>query len=697
MAQTGTGVFSVQNLLQHRDMVLSAGIVGILFVMLVPLPPIVLDLLLTLNIALAMLIILITMYVRAPLEFSVFPTLLLITTLFRLALNVASTRLILLHAYAGEVIQSFGTFVVGGNYIVGIIIFLIIIVIQFVVITRGAGRISEVAARFMLDAMPGKQMAIDADLNAGLITEEQARKRRKGIEEEADFYGAMDGATKFVRGDAIAGIIITIINILGGLVVGVMQLGMTLGEAAATYTILTVGDGLVAQIPALLISTAAGIITTRSTTEMDLSSGIAEQTVAYPRALLVATGMMFVLGLIPGLPTVPFLLVAAGVLGLYYGVTQAETRERVEEEDRVIREARAAAPAREPENVEALLQVDTMEVEIGYALIPIADPNQGGDLLERITGIRRQAALKLGIVVPPIRIRDNMSLKPNQYHIKIRGVPTAEGELLMGQVLAMNAGLVTERLAGVETREPAFGLEAVWVSPSQREHAEQAGYTVADPATVLATHLTEIINVHAADLLGRQETSKLMDNLKVTASALVEELVPGVMTLGEVQAVLRNLLRERVSIRNLETILEVLADMGRRIKDPLVLTEYARQALAATICHDLVDEQRQLHVMTLDPQLEQTLSDSVRETDGQLQLVLEPGLAQRLVAAIQQEAEQMTAQGQQPVVLTAPRVRPHLRRLSAASLPSLVVLSYNEVLPEVQLRSERMVGLNRAS
>ncbi len=697
MAQPGAPGLTFANLLQQRDLLMSGAIVGILFVMLVPLPPLVLDVLLTLNIAFAVLIILVTMYVRDPLEFNVFPTLLLVTTLFRLSLNVASTRLILLHAFAGEVIQSFGTFVVGGNYVVGLIIFVILVTIQFVVITRGAGRISEVAARFMLDAMPGKQMSVDADLNAGLITEEQARNRRRTIEREADFYGAMDGATKFVRGDAIAAVIITLINILGGLIVGVLQRGMGVGEAAATYTILTVGDGLVAVVPALLISTAAGIITTRSTTEHDLGTDIAEQTVQYPRALLVATAMMVILALIPGLPTVPFLLVAAGVVGVYYQVTQTQERTQVAEEKRAIAEAAAAMPAREPENVEALLQVDTMEVEIGYGLIPIADPNQGGDLLDRITGIRRQTALRLGIVVPPIRIRDNMSLKANTYMIKIRGVPVAGGELLPGQLLAMNAGLATEKLAGVETREPAFGLEAVWIAPSQREQAEQVGYTVADPATVLATHLTEVINGHAAELLGRQETSKLLDNLKNTAAALIEELSPGVLTIGEVQAVLRRLLGERVSIRNLETVLEVLADMGRRTKDALLLTEYARQALAPSICQDLVDENRQLYVMTVDPQLEQTLSDSVRETEGTLQLVLEPGLGQRLTAAIQQEAQAMTVQGQQPVLLTAPGVRPHLRRLTAASLPSLVVLSYNEVAPDVQLRTERMVRLTSAS
>lgn len=697
MAQTGAPRLDFGWLLRQQDLVLSAGIVGILFIMLVPLPPIALDILLTVNISFAVLMILVTMYVHDPLEFSVFPTLLLITTLFRLSLNVASTRLILLHAYAGEVINSFGTFVVGGNYVVGLILFIILVTIQFVVITRGAGRISEVAARFMLDAMPGKQMSIDADLNAGLITEEQARQRRRHIEQEADFYGAMDGATKFVRGDAIAAIIITLINIFGGLIIGVLQQGMSLGDAAATYTILTVGDGLVAVMPALLISTSAGIITTRSASDRDLGTDIAIQAVAYPRALIVSTALLVILGLIPGLPTVPFLLVAGGVLGLYYQVTRTQERTREAEEEKAVAEAAAALPARQPENVEALLQVDTMEVEIGYGLIPIADPNQGGDLLDRITGIRRQTALRLGIVVPPIRIRDNMSLKPNTYTIKIRGVPVAEGELLPGQLLAMNAGLATTKLAGVETREPAFGLEAVWVAPSQREQAEQAGYTVADPATVLATHLTEIITARAADLLGRQETSKLLDNLKATASALIEELTPTVMSLGEVQAVLRNLLRERVSIRNLETILEILADMGRRTKDALVLTEYVRQGLAPTICQDMVDEQRQLFVMTLDPQLEQMLSESIRETEGTLQLVLEPGLAQRLVAAIQHEAQQMTAQGQQPVVLTAPRVRPHLRRVSAATLPSLVVLSYNEVAQDVQLRTERMVKLNRAS
>ena len=697
MAQAGTGGLSLRRILEQQDMLLSGAIIGILFVMIVPLPPLVLDVLLTFNIALAVLLILVTMYVRDPLEFSVFPTLLLITTLFRLSLNVASTRLILLRGYAGQVIDSFGTFVVGGNYVVGFIIFAIIVIIQFVVITRGAGRISEVAARFMLDAMPGKQMSVDADLNAGLITEEQARARRKAIEQQADFYGAMDGATKFVRGDAIAGIIITIINILGGLVVGVLQRGLSLGEAAATYTILTVGDGLVAQVPALLISTAAGIITTRSATEQDLGSDIVRQTVAYPRALLVATTFMVLLALIPGLPFFPFLLVAIGILGIYYQVTQAQRQQTETAREKAEEKAVAEREAPGPENVEALLQVDPMEVEIGYALIPIADPKQGGDLLERITGIRRQTAMRLGIVVPPIRIRDNMSLKPNAYSIKIRGIPVAEGELLVDQVLAMNPGLATEKLAGVETREPAFGLDAVWIAPSQRENAERLGYTVADPPTVLATHLTEVINAHAAELLGRQETSKLLDNLKATAAALVDDLVPNTMTIGEVQAVLRSLLRERVPIRNLETILEVLADLAPRTKNPLIMTEYVRRGLARPICHELMDEHRQIFVVTLDPQIEETLAESVRDVDGEPQMVLEPGLAQELVGAITREAQQMSMEGHHPAVLTGPKVRPHLRQLLAPSLPSVVVLSYNEVVPEIQVRAERMVQLSHAS
>jgi len=676
---------------RNQDVIVAVIIIGILFVMLVRVPPWTLDLLLTMNISIAVLMILVTMYVREPLQFSVFPSLLLVTTLFRLALNVASTRLILLEAYAGKVIQAFGTFVVGGNYVVGMIIFLIIVVIQFVVITRGAGRISEVAARFTLDAMPGKQMSIDADLNAGLVTEEQARARRRSIEDEADFYGAMDGATKFIRGDVIAGLIITGINIIGGLIIGVLQQGFSLAEAARTYTILTVGDGLVAQVPALFISTAAGIIITRTVSEANLGSDITRQMFTFPRAVAIAAVLLTIFGLIPGLPTVPFLMIAAGTGFVWYQLNRSQTRERLAEERE--RKARQEAAPKAPENVEGLLKVDAMEIEIGYGLIPLADPKQGGDLLDRISDIRRRMALKLGIVLPPIRIRDNMALKPNEYTIKIRGNEVARGELLTDHYLIMNPGNVMEKIPGITTREPAFGLEATWITESQRARAEQLGYTIVDPPSVLATHLTEIIQTRGHELLGRQEVSNLIENVKKTSPVVVEELIPNILTMGDVQKVLRNLLRERIPIRNLEMILETLADYGRRTKDAVVLTEYVRQTLGRTICQEHMDERGRITAVTLDPKLEQKISDALRESEGTTYVALDPITVQKIISAMTTESKRMTGEGRQPIVVCSPRVRPYFKQLVQASLPGLVVLSFAEIVPEAKLHAERMVSI----
>jgi flagellar biosynthesis protein FlhA len=653
---------------RNQDVIVAVIVIGILFIMLVRIPPWTLDLLLTLNISISVLMILVTMYVQEPLQFSVFPSLLLVTTLFRLALNVASTRLILIDAYAGRVIQAFGTFVVGGNYVVGMIIFLIIVVIQFVVITRGAGRISEVAARFTLDAMPGKQMSIDADLNAGLITEDQARARRRSIEDEADFYGAMDGATKFIRGDVIAGLIITGINIVGGLIIGVLQLGLSLGEAARVYTTLTVGDGLVAQVPALFISTSAGIIITRTVSETNLGSDITRQMFTFPRAVAIAAMLLVVFGLVPGLPTVPFLMVAAGAGFIWYQLNRSQVEARVAGERE--RKAREEAAPRAPENVEGLLKVDAMEIEIGYGLIPLADPKQGGDLLDRISDIRRRMALKVGIVLPPIRIRDNMALKPNEYTIKIRGNEVARGELLTDHYLIMNPGNVMEKIPGIETKEPAFGLEATWITESQRSRAEQLGYTIVDPPSVLATHLTEIMQARAHELLGRQEVNNLIENIKKTSPVVVEELIPNLLTMGDIQKVLRNLLKERIPIRNIETILETLADYARRTKDAVVLTEYVRQALGRTICQEYMDDKGQIVAVTLDPMT-----------------------AQKIISAATVESKRMVNEGRQPIVVCSPRVRPYFKQMVQSSLPGLVVLSFAEIVQEARLHAERMVSI----
>jgi flagellar biosynthesis protein FlhA len=614
-----------------------------------------------------------------------------VTTLFRLSLNVASTRLILLEAYAGKVIQAFGTFVVGGNYVVGMIIFLILVVIQFVVITRGAGRISEVAARFTLDAMPGKQMSIDADLNAGLITEEQARARRRGIEDEADFYGAMDGATKFIRGDVIAGLIITVINIVGGLIIGVLQQGFSLGEAAKIYTTLTVGDGLVAQVPALFISTAAGIIISRSVSEANLGSDITRQLLTFPRAVAIAAVLLVVFGMVPGLPTIPFLMIGAGIGFVWYQLSRSQVQARIAEEQ--ARKAREEAAPRAPENVESYLKVDSMEIEIGYGLIPLADPKQGGDLLDRISDIRRRMALKMGIVLPPIRIRDNMSLKPNQYAIRIKGNEVAQGELLTDHYLIMNPGTIMEKIPGIETREPAFGLEATWITEAQRARAEQLGYTIVEPPSVLATHLTEIIQARAHELLGRQEINSLIENLKKSSPVVVEELIPGLMTLGDIQRVLYNLLGERISIRNLEIILETLADYARRTKDTVVLTEYVRQALARTICQEHADDKGQIVAASLDPRLEQRIAESLKETDAGVYIALDPVTVQKIIVATTEESKRMVNQGRQPIVVCSPKIRPYFKQLVHSSLPGLVVLSFAEIAKETKLNVERMVSI----
>ncbi len=678
-----------RSLAARTDVALAVAVLGILGVMLVPLPPLLLDLLLTSNLALSLMTLLIGMYILRPLDFSLFPSLLLILTLFRLSLNVASTRLILLHGNdgtqaAGEVIHAFGRFVVGGNYVVGAVVFLILVVIQFVVITKGAGRIAEVAARFTLDAMPGKQLAIDADLNAGLITDADARGRRREIAREADFYGAMDGASKFVRGDAVASIIITAVNILGGLVIGVAQLRMELFEALTTYTLLTIGDGLVTQIPALIVSTAAGLVVTRAASESELAVAVTQQFAGHHRALLITAATLLILGMIPGLPKAPFLLMAA-VTGT---VAYSGLKERKGGAD--LPATPAPAPATGPEKVEKLLALDPLELEVGYSLIPLVDPGQGGDLLDRVRLVRRQFATDLGFVVPPVRIRDNLQLKPVAYAIKVRGLVVAQGEILVGHFLAMNPGTATEPIAGVATTEPTFGLPAQWITGEERERAQVLGYTVVDPSSVITTHLTETIRRHARDLLGRQEVQGLLDVIKPTHPSVVETLVSNLLPLGTVQKVLQNLLAEGVSIRDLALILEVLADAAPATKDPVLLTEYVRQGLGRTICRELAAGEGVLKVFTLSPALEQLLADALVEGDQGRYLALEPRMAQRVIEAIAKTIGKEPPDGT-PVVLCGPVIRPHLRRLTERYLPHLAMLSYNEIGPEVTLKALAMV------
>ena len=675
---------------RYVDVVVVVAVVVIVLMMLIPIPPALLDVLLSTNITLALLVLMLTMHVQEPLQFSVFPSLLLVLTLYRLALNVSSTRLILLHGYAGRIIEAFGQFVVGGNYVVGFVVFLILVVIQFIVITRGAERVAEVAARFTLDAMPGKQMSIDADLNAGLINEHEARARRQAIEREADFYGAMDGASKFVKGDAIAAVVITLINILGGLAVGMLQRGLELGEALQRYTLLTVGDGLVSQIPALLVSTASGIIITRAASETNMGFELSHQLLSQPRVLYVAGGVLLALALVPGLPALPFLVLGGAALAGASGLSRSEQRRREAERLRALEKEREQA--KRPEAVMSLLQVDPVELEIGYSLIPLVDEAHGAELLDRITMVRRQVALELGVVVPPIRIRDNVQLKPGAYVIKLRGVEVARGELMPNQLLAMNSGEALSRLEGIATREPAFGLPAVWIHPDKRDQAELAGCTVVDAPSVLATHLSELLRRHAAELLGRQETKTLIDHLKGSYSALVEELVPELLSIGEVQKVLQNLLREGVPIRDLVTIFEALADAARQTRDPEQLTEHVRAALARHISRLYADDEGIIPVITLAPQTEQRLQELASSPAA----LLDSEWVQRLVRRLARAQEEAAMRGKQAVVLTSPAVRRYLRRILERVLPRLPVLAFSEVAPGCQVRAEGTVDVGDA-
>ncbi|MGI6597725.1 MAG: flagellar biosynthesis protein FlhA [bacterium] len=662
----------------YSDLGVAVAVIAVVIMMVVPLPTFILDLLLTFNITFALTTLLVTMYVQEPLQISAFPSLLLMATLFRLALNVSSTRLILLHGYAGRVVQAFGEFVVGGNPVVGFIVFTILVVIQFVVITRGAERVAEVAARFTLDAMPGKQMSIDADLNAGLIDEEEARRRRREVRQEADFYGAMDGASKFVKGDAIAGIIITLVNIAGGFIIGVMQGQLEPLQVLQKYTILTVGDGLVSQIPALLISTATGILVTRAASAGSLGEELTSQVLSEPRALYLAAGLLAILGLIPGLPHIAFLVLAALFAFLGYRLSGAATVPA----QPVAASDRGPEQLRRPEAVAALLAVDPLEIDLGYGLISLADTEQGGDLLDRVVLLRRELALELGLLVPTVRIRDNITLAPNTYVILLRGVEVARSEVLPGYYLALGEAVDTKE-PGIPTREPAFGLPAWWVSAEDKEKAEQDGFTVVDPATVMATHLTEIIKKHAAEILSRQQMEIMLETVRQESPALVNEVVPGTIAPLDLKKILGNLLQEGVSIRDLTTILETVGNYGRLTKDTDTLTEYVRQALGRQISRTLSPEGKPVPALTLDRSVEEAVEKSLQQTEQGTFLAMEPKIAEGILAALKSELNRLPPGQGTPVVLASPLVRFYFKRLIERAFPQLAVISYNELDPDL--------------
>lgn len=668
----------------NSDIFLAIGIILMLMLMIIPLPSVILDVLLAVNISAALVLLMVSLYLTNPLELSVFPSLLLILTLFRLSLNLASTRLILGEAYAGEIIRAFGSFVVKGNYVVGFIIFLILVIIQFVVIVKGSGRIAEVAARFTLDAMPGKQMSIDADLNAGILTEDEARERRVQIAQEADFYGAMDGASKFVKGDAIAGLIITSINLVAGLIIGMAQKGMGITEALQTYSLLTIGDGLVSQIPALLVSTAAGMVVTRAASDKNLSSDLSTQLFGNPKAMYITAGTLTMFGFTPGMPTLPFLLLA-GLIGFTaHTMRQRKIEEEIAATQPLQQEAELPEPA---EKIEHLLQVDPLELEIGYNLIGLVDTEQGGDLFERITSMRKQLAVEIGIIVPPIRVRDNLQLEPDHYVVKIRGIEIAENDILMGHLMAMNPGQVEKELEGIKTIEPAFQLPAVWIKPDKRQEAEIAGYTVVEPSAVLATHLMELIRKNADKLLGRQEVKQLLDNLKKEYSTVVEELVPDQLNIGSIQKVLQNLLRENLPIRDLVTILETLADYTSMTKNIEVLTEYVRHSMSETIARIYQDDTGVIRAITLDPQIEQVITNSLQKQTNNNNLGLSPAVLQQIYQNVAANVEQVTALGYQPVIVCSPTIRAYLHKLLEGTFPDVAVVSFGELPAEVQIES----------
>ncbi len=671
----------LERILSRADTIIAIAVIGIIVVLIFPIPFFLLDILLAASISISLVVLLMAMYSREPLEFSVFPGLLLVMTLYRLGLNVASTRMILTDAFAGNVIEAFGEFVTKGSLIVGLVIFVILVMINFIVITKGTSRIAEVAARFTLDAMPGKQMAIDADLNNGMIDEREAAERREKIAREADFYGAMDGAAKFVRGDAIAGILITLVNIIGGLIIGMVQRGMDLNQAVQTYTLLTIGDGLVSQIPALIISTSAGILVSRAASEADLGRDFAGQLLNQPRAIIVVSVVLLFFAIMPGLPTLPFLILSGttGYLALL-------TRRGENAAARAVRELKEEKPA---ERITDYLHVDPLELEIGYGLIPLVDNEQEGDLVSRISLIRKQQALEMGIVIPPIRIRDNLQLKPNDYVIKVRGNEVARGELRVGNFLALNPGTATGEVKGLATREPTYGLPALWISAKDREKAENLGYTVVEPAAVLATHIVEVLKRNAHKILSREDARQLIDNLKETSPSVVEELIPNLLSLGVVHKILQKLLKEGVPIRDLAIILETLADYAPHTKEPDLLLEYVRYALAATITERFSEDDGKVYAITFDPQLEAAISDEMQRVQqrGLGGLAISPRLINNIYRQMMKLTEEVTAMGRRPIVVCSPTVRSAVHRLLEPVMPNVSVLSFGELLVNTPVES----------
>jgi len=693
MADSYVKTNSFIDLFKGRNTAMAMGIAGILLVMMIPMHPFFLDILLSVSITFSLIILLLSVYVPKPLDFSVFPSTLLIATLFRLSLNVASTRLILLHGNegtgaAGQVIKAFGAFVVGGNYVVGFIVFLVLVLINFIVITKGATRIAEVAARFTLDAMPGKQMSIDADLNAGVITDAEARRRRHEIELESNFYGAMDGAGKFVRGDAIAGIFIAMINILGGLIVGVLQQNMSVGDAAHIYTLLTVGDGLVTQIPALIVSTATGMLVSRSTASSDLGKEVGEQLFAQPKVLGTASIILLIFGLIPGMPKISFLVISlvAGVIAYRTFKSSQKVQETTAE----------PPPEAAEEPIEALLPLDSLELEVGYSLVPLVDAGQGGELLERIKALRRQMTVETGFVIPPIHIRDNLQIQPGEYSVKLKGVEAAKGEIHIGHCLAITAGIDGPKIKGIEATEPAFGLPAVWIDEKEKESVQAKGIVVVDPATVITTHLTEIVKMYADELLGRQDVQALLDSLAGSHPKVVEELVPNIVPLGTLQKVLQRLLRERISIRDLLTILETVADYIPMTKNVDLLVGYARQALARMITGEYKDADGNITVVMVSPDIEDSINKSVQHTEYESFVAADPTLIQEIVSQFQEFVKTFTGKGLQPVILCSPNVRIHLRKILEKFFPNIIVLSHNEITRDVNIKSLGMLAVKDA-
>lgn len=675
------------------DIIVGFGILGIVLMIIIPLPPFLLDIMLAINISLSILVLLLTLFSTNILQLSIFPTILLVTTLFRLGLNLSSTRLILGQGYAGNVIESFGSFVVGGNYVVGVIIFLIIIIVQFVVITNGSGRVSEVSARFTLDAMPGKQMSIDADLNAGMMDEKTARKKRRELQQEADFYGAMDGASKFVKGDAIAGIIVTTINILGGIVIGVVMLDMSFAEAVQTYIRLTIGDGLVSQIPALLISTSAGILVTRADSDENFGSLLGKQLISVPKAITMTGVVLIILGLMPGLPKLSFFSLAIGaiVVGTLLKKDEKSKIEFLENEQN--KEEDIAPSIDTAEDVSSLINVEPIEVEIGYGLIPLADESSGGDLLERIVSVRRQCAIDMGIIVQPIRIRDNLQLNPNQYSIKIKGNVVAVYDLMPTMLMCMNPMGMSVDIEGIQTKEPTFGLDALWINKDKAEEAELYGLTVVDPTTILVTHLLEIIKAKSHELLGRQEVKAIIDATKERYSAVVEELIPDLMTLGEVQKVFQSLLREKIPIKDRVTILETLADNARNTKDIELLIEYVRMAMSRSICADLIDADNSITVATLSIDIENLIANNLqRSIDGTYPSV-DPDTTNKIFKGIQSIIEGINFTNNRPILLVSPKIRAPFRKLVEMVFPHITVLSLNEIPSDIQIKAQGVVNI----